>query len=142
MFRIQHSGIIFSFSLLFYDINCYLKIFQFFVILFTILTISSEHCVKSGRIRSYSDLHFPAFGLNTERYRVPRIRSKCGKMTPNTDTFHAVHLITSIEITSTRKVHGVWQCWIDLFPVVLFLKKVLMCFITENDHFSVGCSHN
>ena len=25
------------------------------------------HCVKSIHIRSYSDLHFPAFGLNTER---------------------------------------------------------------------------
>ena len=25
-------------------------------------------CVKSVRIRSYSGLHFPAFGLNAERY--------------------------------------------------------------------------
>ena len=53
------------------------------------------HCVKSVRIRSYFGLHFPAFGLNTERYGVPlRIQSKCGKMrtriTPNTDNFHAV----------------------------------------------------
>ena len=107
MFRIQQSGIIFSFLLLFYDIDCYLKNFQFCVILFTILTISSEHCVKSVRIRSYSGLHFPAFGLNTERYGVLRIRSKYGKITPNMDTFHAVYLITSIEITSPRKVHGV-----------------------------------
>ena len=46
--------------------------------------------VKSGRIRSYSGVHFPALGLNTERYEI----SKCGKMrtriTPNTDIFHAV----------------------------------------------------
>ena len=28
------------------------------------------HCVKSVRIRSYSGSHFPAFGLNTERYGV------------------------------------------------------------------------
>ena len=28
------------------------------------------HCVKSVRIRSYSGLHFPALGLNTERYSV------------------------------------------------------------------------
>ena len=28
------------------------------------------HYVKSVRIRSYSDPHFPAFGLNTERYYV------------------------------------------------------------------------
>ena len=46
----------------------------------------------------YSELFwsaFSAFGLNTERYGVPfRIQFKCGKMrtriTPNTDTFHAV----------------------------------------------------
>ena len=28
------------------------------------------HCVKSVHIRSYSGPHFPAFGLNTERYAV------------------------------------------------------------------------
>ena len=37
------------------------------------------HCVKSVRIRSYSGPHFssnfPAFGLNTERYCIPRIRT-------------------------------------------------------------------
>ena len=53
------------------------------------------HCVKSVRIRSYSGPHFPAFGLNTERYGVSLcIQSECGKMrtriTPNTDTFHAM----------------------------------------------------
>ena len=58
------------------------------------------HCVKSVRIGSYSGQHFPAFGLNTQRYFLSlRIKSKCGKMltriTPNTDTFHAV--ITMIE---------------------------------------------
>ena len=55
-----------------------------------------HHCVKSVHIRSYSGLHFPAFGLNTERYSVSlRIQSKCGKkrarITPNMDTFYAVH---------------------------------------------------
>ena len=29
-----------------------------------------SHCVKNVRIRSYSDPHFPAFRLNTERYSV------------------------------------------------------------------------
>ena len=29
-----------------------------------------NHCVKSVRVRSYSGPHFPAFVLNTERYRV------------------------------------------------------------------------
>ena len=55
------------------------------------------HCVKSVCIRSYSGPHFPAIGMNTERYFVSlRIQSECGKMrtriTPNTDTFCAVHL--------------------------------------------------
>ena len=56
-----------------------------------------NNCVKSVRIRSCSRPHFPAFGPNTERYRVSlRIQSKCGKMrtriTPNTDTFCAVQV--------------------------------------------------
>ena len=51
------------------------------------------HCVKSVQIRSYSGQHFPAFGLNMERYSIYlRIISECGKMwtriTPNTDTFY------------------------------------------------------
>ena len=56
------------------------------------------HCVKSVRIRSFSGLCFPAFGLKTERYELSLcIQSKCGKMwtrkTPNTDTLYAVILI-------------------------------------------------
>ena len=61
------------------------------------------HCVKSIRIRSYSGPHFPTFGLNTERYSVSlRIQSECGKMrtriTPHTDTFHAVVLLDSFTL--------------------------------------------
>ena len=53
------------------------------------------HYVKSIRIRSYSGPHFPAFGLNAERYSVSlRIQSECVKIqtriTPNKDTFYAV----------------------------------------------------
>ena len=33
-------------------------------------TKTVDHCVKSVRIMSYSGPHFPAFGLNTERYFV------------------------------------------------------------------------
>ena len=56
-----------------------------------------HHCVKIVRIRSYSGPHFPAFGLNTERYSVSlRIQSECGKIrtriTPNTDTFYVVRV--------------------------------------------------
>ena len=63
-----------------------------------------QHCVKSVRIRSYSGPHFPAFGLNTERYGVSlRIQSECGKMrtriTPNTDTFYAVQVNKEVLFT-------------------------------------------
>ena len=55
------------------------------------------HCVKSVRIRSYSDPYFTAFGLNTERYGVYlHIQSACGKIptriTPNKGTFHSVFI--------------------------------------------------
>ena len=56
------------------------------------------HCVKRVSIRSYSGQHFPAFGLNTERYGVSlRVHIQCEKMwtriTPNTDTCYAVMAI-------------------------------------------------
>ena len=52
-------------------------------------------CVNSVRNRSYSGPHFPAFGLNREKYSVSfRIQSTCGKIrtkiTLNTDLFCAV----------------------------------------------------
>ena len=31
------------------------------------LNMYEEHCMKSVRIRSYSDPHFPASGLNTDQ---------------------------------------------------------------------------
>ena len=51
--------------------------------------------IKRVRIWSYSGPHFPAFGLNTERYGVSlRVQSKCGKIrtrvTANVDTFYVV----------------------------------------------------
>ena len=52
------------------------------------------HCVKSVLIRSFWRPYFLAFGLNTERIRRDRIRSKCRKIrsrkTLNMDTCHAV----------------------------------------------------
>ena len=42
---------------------------------------SLSHCVKNVCIRTYSFLHFPPFGLNTERYGVSlHVQSKCGKI--------------------------------------------------------------
>ena len=51
--------------------------------------------VGEGKLHSVECPSFLAFGLNTEGYSVSlRIQSKCGKIrtriTPNTDTFHAV----------------------------------------------------
>ena len=51
-----------------------------------------KHCVKSVLIWSYSGLHFPAFGLNMERYSDTHsewgiIRTRKAR---NTDTFYAV----------------------------------------------------
>ena len=53
---------------------------------------------KSVRIPCFSGLHFPSFGLNTERYSVSLcIQSECAKMqtriTLNTDSFYSVHNI-------------------------------------------------
>ena len=43
---------------------------------------NQSHCVKSVRIRCYSSLHFPSFGLNMERYTYLSVLSpnvgKCG----------------------------------------------------------------
>ena len=57
--------------------------------------------------RTQHFLHFLAFGLNTERYKVSlRIQSECGKIrtriTPNTDTFYAVKPL----VTCTIKLAG------------------------------------
>ena len=54
----------------------------------------SVHCVKSVCM-GFPGLYFPAFGLNTENYRVNlRIQSEYKKMrtrkTPNMDTFYTV----------------------------------------------------
>ena len=64
------------------------------------------HCAKSVRIQSYSGSHFPAFGLNTERYAVSLcIQSECGKVrtriTQNMDSFHAVYA-TKLVLTIVR----------------------------------------
>ena len=55
------------------------------------------HCAKSVRLRNFSGLYFPAFGLNTERQGASlRIHSECGEIrtrkAPNTDIFQAVFI--------------------------------------------------
>ena len=79
------------------------------------------HWVKSVRIRNFSGLYFPAFGLNTERYGVSlRIQSKCRKIQtrkiPNTDIFYAVVMMY---LEGFRNNH---RCSINLLyaiPIIL-----------------------
>ena len=56
------------------------------------------HFMKSVSIWSRSGSYCPAFGLNTETC----VQSKCGKIqtrkTPNTNTFHAVLLLSFIRL--------------------------------------------
>ena len=71
--------------------------------------------VKSVRIWSYSGPHFPALGLNKERYSVSlRIQSECGKIrtriTPNTGTFHTVRVTEMILFASIKTT---WRCLED-----------------------------
>ena len=66
--------------------------FPNFSLVSIVQTCNIYHWMKSVCIRSYSGPYFPAFGLNKERYGV----CECGKIrsriTPNTDTFHAVYI--------------------------------------------------
>ena len=66
-------------------------------------SLQKPNYVKSVRIRSFSGPYFPAFGLNTDRYRVSlHLQSKCRKIrtrkTSNTDPFYAVpHIVISCQ---------------------------------------------
>ena len=78
------------------------------------------HCVKSTRIRSFSGLHFPSFGLNTESispYSV-RIWENTDQKTPNMDTFHAV-------------IYGNVLLEITSIMVILFMIKILIILFTR-----------
>ena len=69
--------------------------------------------MKYVRIRSFSGLYFPAFGLNTERYSVSlRIQSECRKIrttkTPNTDTFYAVNMKNILTKAKSFYIKKTW----------------------------------
>ena len=103
--------------------------FSFFLhllILYYQLSLET-HCVKSVRLQSYSGPYFPAFALNTERYGVyVCIQSECGKVrtkiTPDTDTFHAVTTSSgqyySVYTGFERKWHQFKQILISLLKWV------------------------
>ena len=76
--------------------------------------VSKLHCVKGVRIWSFSAPYSPAFGLNTERYRVSlRIQSEYGKMrtrkTPNMDTFHAM-----LRLKEELFWESIWEAYLKL----------------------------
>ena len=84
------------------------------------------HWVKSVRVRSYSGLHFPAFGLHMQGYSVSlRIQLECGKIwtriTPNMDTFHAVlvayHVCLYIKFEEKLQIN---QQLVTLFHLLAF----------------------
>ena len=84
------------------------------------------HCVKSLRIRSYSSPHFPAYGLNTERYGVPfLIQYKWGKtrtrITPNMDIFYSVTLLhTLLHAKNSRKLFHIADSLFEkLSPIIV-----------------------
>ena len=86
-----------------------------------LLVTTAKHCVKSVRIRSYSGLCFPEFGLNTGRYGASlHIQSKCGKIririTPNTETFYAI----KNNIETYIKFFWLFPILLDFFYFVLF----------------------
>ena len=67
------------------------------------------HCVESVPIRNYSGPHFPAVGLNTERYGVSvRIQFEYGKMrtwiTPNTNTTPVYICVTYNKFTGLNGI--------------------------------------
>ena len=70
------------------------------------------HCVKSVPIRSYSDLYFPAFRLNTEKYIVSR--SVKQKRRVSGKKIFAKTIYTTIEMVNfsfdLRK--GVYYFWV------------------------------
>ena len=73
------------------------------------------HCAKSVLIRSFSGLHFPVFGLNTERYEVflliqPECRKILTRKTLNTDFLRNFSYSLFLEIFK-KLVKIPWPCF-------------------------------
>ena len=125
------STVKFSTKLIFEQLHFFLKFFpllHYFLLKYIVKWV--YHCVKSVCIRSYSCPYFPVFGLNTDTYAVSlSIHFEWGKIqtriTPNTDTFHAVYdtqipLSTSVTFSTTsgnKTTEGLvpFPFWMTLF---------------------------
>ena len=90
------------------------------------LASNAQQCVKSARIRSYSDRYFPAFALNTPFLSLSlslRIQGQgeCGgemrtRISPNTDTFYAAHYShTFSEVVRTSWIKTIFSSRKRLF---------------------------
>ena len=76
-----------------------------------------SHCVRSVPIWSYSGLNFPAFGLNTMRYRISLlIQCECGKIrtriTQNTDNF-SLSVRCHVFLHFRAGKHMIWQFYLN-----------------------------
>ena len=94
--------------------------------------------MKSVRIRGYSGLHFPAFGLNTERCRVSlSVQSECGKMltriTPNKVLFKAVGVCVIIILSYLLTLHNTEILFEEKYFKISKISKVLTETMSNNN---------
>ena len=98
------------------------------------------HCIKTVRIQSYScphfSPHFPAFGLNTERYSVPiSILSECSKMrekmrtriTPNKVSFYAVFIFALKKNSTDQESFTAMSTFCHSWPVRKVIASTPKC---------------
>ena len=107
---------IFFSSIKFLEIFCKIKLDECRTYWGVVTYALREKCAYSELFWSPFFLHFPAFGLNTDRYSVSlRIQFECGKIrtriTPTMDTFYAVEL--------SRKY--AYKGYLTFFPLVQIL---------------------
>ena len=84
-----------------------------------------KQCAENARIRSFSGLYFPAFGLNTGRFSVSlRIKSKCRKIwtrkTPNKDPFHTVKTVDVCMALGGASRQNNMICFEQIKPLQIF----------------------
>ena len=121
-----------------------------------------NRCMKSVRIRSFFGPHFPAFGLNMDRYYVSlRIQSECGK---NSEYRHFLSsegcalskcctfsnhfiwiktwsLFSAFTTITLKKLFQVlWSCSIMLF-VLIYVKEWKNMKVQRNIQLLRNCAH-
>ena len=100
-------------------------------ILFRVLTFGKRntylwipyfiHCMKIVRIRSYSDRHFPTFGLNTES-----ISSYSVRMPENADQSNSEygHFLDSDLYTMKNEIRNINEFWIYILTKMMMKYKL------------------